>query len=63
MGRTTAASISKDQMAHFDPAVEKITVKDGFINMKVAYNTSVVTISEQELHWMTKLLQETNSGI
>ena len=56
-------SISKDQLSHFDPAVEKITVKDGFINMKVAYNTSVVTISEQELHWMTKLLQETNSGL
>jgi hypothetical protein len=56
------ASISKDQMAHFDPAVKDIRVVNGFINLTLEPNTVILTLSEDELHWLTKLLQETSIG-
>ena len=52
-------SISKDQLAHFDPAVKSVRVVDGFINLTLEQNTVILTLSEQELHWLTQLLQET----
>lgn len=57
-------AISKDQMAHFDPAIKDIRVdKHGFINLTIEPTTVILTFNEQELHWMTKLLQETKLGI
>lgn len=55
--------ISKDQMAHFDPAIKRVSVVNGFINLTLEPNTVMLTLNEQELHWLTKLLQETKSGI
>ena len=52
-------TISKDQLAFFDPAIEKVSVVHGRINLQVAYNTSVLTFTESELHLLTKELQET----
>lgn len=56
-------SLSKDQVSNFDPSVKSVRVKDGFINLTLQPNTVILTVSETELHQMTKLLQESKSGI
>lgn len=55
--------LSKDQLAHFDPAIKSIRVKDGFINLTLEPTTVILTFNEQELHWLNVLLQETKNGI
>lgn len=52
-------TISKDQLAHFDPAIKSVRVVDGYINLTLEATTVILTLSEQELHLLTKLLQET----
>ena len=51
--------ISKDQLAHFDPAIKSVRVKDGYINLTLEPTTVILTLSEQELHLLTKHLQKT----
>jgi len=56
-------TISKDQLAHFDPAIKDVRVVNGFINLTLEPTTVILTLSEDELHQLTKLLQETNFGL
>lgn len=56
-------AISKDQLAGFDPAVKDVRVVNGFINLTLEPNTVILTLSEVELHLLTKTLQETNIGL
>lgn len=51
-------SLSNDRLSTFDPSIKKVTVKNGYINLLLHPMTVVVTLSEQELHELTKILQE-----
>lgn len=63
MEKIMPASISKDRLAHFDPAIKDVRVVNGFINLTLEPTTVILTLSEDELHQLTKLLQETNLGL
>jgi hypothetical protein len=50
--------ISKDELAHFDPAVSRIDFANGFVEISLHYNTSVLTLSKKELERLLKELGE-----
>ena len=52
-------TISSDQLANFDPAIKRVSVVNGYINLTLEPTTIILTLSENELHLLTKELQET----
>ncbi len=54
--------MSKDELASWDPAITEIFITNGngekYVNLGLAYNTSVLNFTKKELETLIKILEK-----